>query len=94
MKDPVKITLPKTEPVQEHWTVARCRLDQERILESETSLMQLKAEIAAAGDSFPPLADKDEMFANIELAYRHLEDAWMRIGKVIQAFDGRKEIYK
>lgn len=29
-----------------------------------------------------------EMHANITLAYRHLEDARMRLGKVIQAFDG------
>lgn len=37
------------------------------------------------------LKDSDttgEMHANITLAYRHLEDARMRLGKVIQAHDG------
>ena len=35
----------------------------------------------------------NEMHANISLAYRHLEDAAMRIGKAIQAFDGGKSVY-
>jgi hypothetical protein len=35
----------------------------------------------------------DEMHANITLAYRHLEDAAMRLGKVIQAWDGGKSVY-
>ena len=30
-----------------------------------------------------------EMKANIMLAYRHLEDARMRMGKAIQAYDGK-----
>lgn len=34
-----------------------------------------------------------EIIANIQLAYRHLEDARMRIGKVIQAYDGGKSVY-
>lgn len=29
----------------------------------------------------------DEMKANLKLAYRHLEDARMRLGKAIQAYD-------
>ncbi len=32
--------------------------------------------------------DKGEMIANAMLAFRHLEDAAMRFGKVIQAADG------
>jgi len=32
--------------------------------------------------------DKGEMMANITLVYRHLEDAKMRVGKVIQAHEG------
>lgn len=31
---------------------------------------------------------REEVMANITLAYRHLEDAKMRLGKVIQAVDG------
>lgn len=35
----------------------------------------------------------DEMIANLTLSYRHLEDARMRLGKAIQAFDGGKSVY-
>ena len=34
-----------------------------------------------------------EMHANITLAYRHLEDARMRLGKMIQAYDGGTSVY-
>jgi len=34
-----------------------------------------------------------EMKANIMLTYRHLEDAAMRLGKVIQAADGGVSFY-
>ncbi len=34
-----------------------------------------------------------EMKANIMLAFRHLEDARMRIGKTLQALGGGKSIY-
>jgi len=34
-----------------------------------------------------------EMHANITLAYRHLEDARMRLGKVIQAAEGGVSCY-
>ena len=33
--------------------------------------------------------DKGEMMANITLVYRHLEDAKMRVGKVIQVYEGK-----
>lgn len=34
-----------------------------------------------------------EMMANIMLAYRHLEDARMRLGKVMQHADGGVSVY-
>jgi hypothetical protein len=34
-----------------------------------------------------------EMHANLTLAYRHLEDARMRLGKVIQAYEGGVSCY-
>jgi len=34
-----------------------------------------------------------EIAANIILAFRHLEDARMRLGKAIQASDGGKSVY-
>jgi hypothetical protein len=39
------------------------------------------------------VADSAEMKANLMLAYRHLEDAAMRLGKVIQVKDGGKSLY-
>ena len=38
-------------------------------------------------------ADRSEMIANLTLTYRHLEDASMRLGKAIQAFDGGISVY-
>jgi hypothetical protein len=37
--------------------------------------------------------DLNEAIANVMLAYRHLEDASMRLGKVIQALDGGVSVY-
>lgn len=34
-----------------------------------------------------------EAVANVTLAYRHLEDASMRLGKAIQALDGGVSVY-
>lgn len=34
-----------------------------------------------------------EAIANITIAYRHMEDARMRLGKVIQAMDGGVSVY-
>jgi hypothetical protein len=58
----------------------------------------LRAEIDAVADRLKglrqhsalmhvPVEPRGEMFSNITLAYRHLEDARMRIGKVIQHFE-------
>lgn len=43
-----------------------------------------------SGNQYPGLAGADvgEMIANFTLAYRHLEDAAMRLGKVMQAKNG------
>lgn len=38
-------------------------------------------------------AGSSEANANITLAYRHLEDASMRLGKAIQAMDGGASVY-
>lgn len=37
--------------------------------------------------------NRGEMLANLTLAYRHLEDASMRLGKAIQARDGGVSVY-
>lgn len=41
----------------------------------------------------PEAADPGEVIANLMLAYRHLEDASMRLGKAVQAYDGGKSCY-
>ena len=64
------------------------------------------ADCEALRREIKPLAEKlyvffDEMdtdqpreaYANAELAYRHLEDASMRLGKAIQALDGGTSVY-
>lgn len=40
-----------------------------------------------------PMNKHQEMAANLTLAYRHLEDARMRIGKAVQAYDGGQSCY-
>ena len=37
--------------------------------------------------------NRGEVMANLMLAYRHLEDASMRLGKVLQARDGGVSVY-
>ena len=41
------------------------------------------------GDETTP----EEVMPNLTLAYRHLEDAAMRLGKVMQALDGGTSVY-
>jgi hypothetical protein len=50
-------------------------------------------EILSRENSRKPLNKKAEMIANLKLAYRHLEDARMRLGKAVQAYDGGKSCY-
>jgi len=49
--------------------------------------------LAEPFDAKVPMNKRQEMAANLTLAYRHLEDARMRIGKAVQAFDGGKSCY-
>jgi hypothetical protein len=46
-----------------------------------------------AGAAQAQLEDRGEVIANIMLAYRHLEDASMRLGKAIQAHNGGTSVY-
>lgn len=43
--------------------------------------------------NLPNISDSGEMKANIMLSYRHMEDARLRLGKVIQAYDGGASLY-
>ena len=49
--------------------------------------------VAAAVLAIKTDTSNGEAIANIMLAYRHLEDASMRLGKVIQALDGGVSVY-
>lgn len=58
----------------------------EGIREADIQTMALKENEAL---KIKPLDDHGEIVANIILAHRHLEDARMRLGKAIQAYEGR-----
>jgi len=46
-----------------------------------------------AKDEVDGIEDRGEELANLTLAYRHLEDASMRIGKTLQALAGGESVY-
>lgn len=57
------------------------------------SVRRLKDVPIPVNTANPDARDAGEIKANIMLAYRHLEDARMRLGKAIQAFDGGVSVY-
>lgn len=68
----------------------------------ETQIVELRQELKAMASVVKALmfsadnkegADVPEVKANIMLAYRHVEDATMRLGKVLQALNGGVSIY-
>jgi hypothetical protein len=66
------------------------------IAEAISEANRLRAAIKAiAADTLRLKAGvtEPEAIANVMLAYRHLEDASMRLGKVIQALDGGASVY-
>ncbi len=64
----------------------RCSILRERIKEDATRVRILMTATVFKGEQ-KYAGQHGEMKANIMLAYRHLEDARMRIGKVLQAAD-------
>jgi hypothetical protein len=58
--------------------------------EARAQIKATAATVLAMKDGF--LTNSDAI-ANVMLAYRHLEDASMRLGKVIQAVDGGVSVY-
>jgi hypothetical protein len=60
------------------------------ILPLEARIKQIEANLKLF---YSTGADTEEMKANLRLAYRHLEDARMRLGKAVQAFDGGTSVY-
>lgn len=84
----VAVELPQEErPQQEHPFKEAC-------FQKRAFIEDLKKEVLELKKLDMPLPETlsnelmGEMKANIQIAYRHLEDARMRLGKAIQAFDG------
>ncbi len=55
----------------------------------KVQVQAIKADVVNGIFDMSGAADQGEVMANLMLAYRHLEDARMRIGKAIQAYDGK-----
>lgn len=55
---------------------------------ADALILEHRAPVVGDAPAFP-----DEAIANVMLAYRHLEDASMRLGKAIQALDGGTSVY-
>ena len=65
-------------------------------LRAKDEATELRARIKASAEAVRAIRDgvtNHEAIANVMLAYRHLEDASMRLGKVIQALDGGVSVY-
>lgn len=72
-----------------------CSLLRGEIKAISVKVRQLKEQIVAVHpNTVAGVSDIPEMMANVTISYRHLEDAAMRLGKVIQAWDGGTSIYK
>lgn len=54
---------------------------------------QIKGIAEATRALVVPGDEQGEAKANVMLAYRHLEDASMRLGKAVQAIDGGVSVY-
>ena len=68
-----------------------CSIARTKIKEIGQYVIELKNSLQQTEQS--QREDRGEMVANITLAYRHLEDAAMRMGKAIQAYEGGTSIY-
>jgi len=73
-----------------------CLALRDQIAETKRQTILVLKEHPAFAEELPvitALSNVGEMKANLKLAFRHLEDAKMRLGKAIQAFDGGKSCY-
>ena len=66
----------------------RCFVVREGLKPFEEKIKDLKRNVEV-----PREGDPGEMFADVMLALRHLEDCRMRLGKAIQAYDGVVSVY-
>ena len=70
----------------------QCDTMRQQIKDIGSHVLCLKAHSDFQGEQ-AYVGQHGEMIANIMLAYRHLEDARMRLGKVLQAQDGGISVY-
>lgn len=66
--------------------------------EVRRDIKEIAARVQAIRDHLPSVTPREnenrgEVMANVTLAYRHLEDASMRMGKAIQATNGGISVY-
>lgn len=62
--------------------------DLRRVLKNDAEAVNKLRQAARPGPGIDP-----EVISNVTLAYRHLEDASMRLGKAMQALDGGVSVY-
>ena len=67
--------------------------DVRRTLKDKAAYVKRLADMEKGKGEQGSTCDRGEMIANLMLTYRHLEDASMRLGKAIQAYDGGKSVY-
>ena len=75
--------------------IEHCQSIRGLMLSWESMVLKLKTLPEVTKEPADPseMLRQDEALANIIIAYRHVEDARMRLGKVIQAMDGGVSIY-
>lgn len=73
--------------------IRKNRINGFRTVIAELSGSVLAHRLPGMPNNWPDNADLGEFNANITLAFRHLEDARMRLGKAIQALDGGVSVY-
>lgn len=69
----------------------KCKALRNEVRDLAAKVILLKADYQGREDEFS--GQTAEMIANVMLAYRHLEDARMRIGKVMQQLQGGVSIF-
>lgn len=79
-----------SEDFKEDCFALRARIEETK---HQTMLVFREHPVFTAEHSLKPPIESGEMKANLILAFRHLENASMRLGKAIQAFDGGKSCY-
>ena len=80
-------------PQEETQFKSTCKIERSNIENQKKRILALKQNPQFGRPEEHP-GQHGEMAANLQLCFRHLEDARMRLGKAIQAFDGGKSIYE